>query len=197
MPKLRKTQLHRVTKETDVLIRLNLDGQGKYDIQTSLPFLDHMLELFSKHSLIDLGVKAHGDIHIDAHHLVEDIGLTLGLAIRKALGDKKGIQRYGFFLLPMDEALSYVAVDLSGRAHVEYEAPCFRLPWNTFDLDLLEDFFRAIGTTVGMNLHIRLLKGRNNHHMAESMYKAFSKAMSMAVAKDKRFKGIPSTKGSL
>ena len=195
--KQRKSNKHRVTKETDVEVSLNLDGQGRYDIATTLPFLDHMLELFSKHSLIDLKVKAKGDTHIDAHHLVEDIGLTLGAAIETALGDKKGVQRYGFFLLPMDEALSYVTLDLSGRPWVEYEAPCFRLPWPTFDLDLLEDFFRALGTTARMNLHIRLLRGRNNHHMAEGMFKAFAKALSMAVAKDKRYRGMPSTKGVL
>jgi imidazoleglycerol-phosphate dehydratase len=156
-----------------------------------------MLELFSKHSLIDLKVRAKGDTHIDAHHLVEDIGITLGSAIDSALGDKKGVQRYGFFLLPMDESLSYVTLDLSGRPWVEYEAPCFKMDWKTFDLDLLEDFFRALGTVARMNLHIRLLRGRNNHHMAESMFKAFGKALSMAVAKDQRYKGMPSTKGSL
>ena len=195
--KKRTASNHRVTKETDVSVSLNLDGQGKYDISTTLPFLDHMLELFSKHSLVDLKVKAKGDTHIDAHHLVEDIGITLGGAIEKALGNKKGIQRYGFFLLPMDEALSYVTLDLSGRPWVEYEVPCFKLNWPTFDVDLLEDFFRALGTVARMNLHIRLLRGRNNHHMAESIFKAFGKALSMAVAKDPRYKGMPSTKGVL
>jgi imidazoleglycerol phosphate dehydratase HisB len=193
--KKRVAKKHRVTKETNVQLALNLDGQGKYRVQTSLPFLDHMLELFSKHSLIDLDIKASGDTHIDAHHLVEDIGLTIGLAIEEALGNKKGIQRYGFFLLPMDEALSYVTIDLSGRPWVEYEADCFKMGWPTFDLDLLEDFFRALGTTARMNLHIRLIRGRNNHHMAEAMFKGFAKALSMAISKDKRYKGIPSTKG--
>jgi imidazoleglycerol-phosphate dehydratase len=121
----------------------------------------------------------------------------LGSAIEEALADKKGVQRYGFFLLPMDEALSYVAIDLSGRPWVEYEVPCFKLDWKTFDLDLLEDFFRALGTVCRMNLHIKLLRGRNNHHMAESIFKAFGKALSMAVSKDPRYKGIPSTKGVL
>jgi imidazoleglycerol-phosphate dehydratase len=188
---------HRITNETNIQLKLNLDGQGKYKVDTTLPFLNHMLELFSKHSLIDLTVKAKGDTHIDAHHLVEDIGITLGLCLAEALGNKKGIQRYGFFLLTMDEALSYVALDLSGRAHVEYEAKGIKPNWTTFDVDLLEDFFRALGNAARMNLHIRLLKGRNNHHMAEAMFKAFGKALSMAVAKDKRYKGIPSTKGSL
>ncbi len=195
--KKRTAAKHRVTKETDVQLSVNLDGQGKYSVSTTIPFLDHMLELFSKHSLIDLKVKAKGDTHIDAHHLVEDIGITLGSAIDEALGDKKGVQRYGFFLLPMDEALSYVTLDLSGRPWVEYEVPCFKLDWRTFDLDLLEDFFRALGTVARMNLHIRLLRGRNNHHMAESIFKGFGKALSMAVAKDQRYKGMPSTKGSL
>lgn len=195
--KKRTAVKHRVTKETDVALSLNLDGQGKYDVSTSLPFLDHMLELFSKHSLIDLKVKAKGDTHIDAHHLVEDIGITLGSAIDSALGDKKGVQRYGFFLLPMDEALSYVTLDLSGRPWVEYDTPCFKMDWHTFDLDLLEDFFRAVGTVARMNLHIKLLRGRNNHHMAESIFKGFGKALSMAISKDQRYKGMPSTKGVL
>ena len=195
--KKRISKKHRVTKETDIQLSVNLDGQGKYSVSTTIPFLDHMLELFSKHSLIDLTVKAKGDTHIDAHHLVEDIGITLGSAIDEALGNKKGVQRYGFFLLPMDEALSYVTLDLSGRPWVEYEVPCFKLDWKTFDLDLLEDFFRALGTVARMNLHIKLLRGRNNHHMAESIFKAFGKALSMAVAKDQRYKGMPSTKGYL
>ena len=194
---MRKAKINRVTKETQVSLSLNLDGKGKYQIFTTLPFLDHMLELFSKHSLIDLNIKAKGDTKIDAHHLVEDIGLTLAMALKKALGNKKGIQRYGFFLLPMDEALSYVTCDLSGRAFVEYEVPCMDRQWRTFDLDLLEDFFRAVGTEGGMNLHVRLLRGRNNHHMAESLFKAFGRALSMAVAKDQRYQGIPSTKGVL
>ena len=193
--KKRIAKRHRITKETNVKLAVNLDGTGKYRVKTTLPFLDHMLELFSKHSLIDLDIDAFGDTHIDAHHLVEDIGLTIGLAIEEALGDKKGIQRYGFFLLPMDEALSYVTIDLSGRPWVEYDVKSFKLPWPTFDLDLLEDFFRALGTTARMNLHIQVLKGRNNHHMAEAMFKGFGKALSMAVSKDARYKGIPSTKG--
>jgi imidazoleglycerol-phosphate dehydratase len=193
--KKRTARKHRVTKETDIDLAINLDGQGKYDVSTTLPFLDHMLELFSKHSLIDLKIKAKGDTHIDAHHLVEDIGITLGSAIDEALGDKRGIQRYGFFLLPMDESLAYITIDLSGRSWIEYEAPGFKLPWPTFDLDLIEDFFQALGTVARMNLHIRILRGRNNHHMAEAMFKAFGKALSMAVSKDARYKGIPSTKG--
>ena len=196
--KQRKASRHRKTTETDINVSVNLDGQGKYDVKTTIPFLDHMLELFSKHSLIDLKIRAKGDTHIDDHHLVEDLGITLGLAITDALGDKKGIQRYGFFLLPMDESLSYVAIDLSGRAWIEYEAPGFKKDyWKTFDLDLVEDFFQAVGSACRMNLHIKLLKGRNNHHMAEGMFKAFARALSMAVAKDRRYKGMPSTKGSL
>jgi len=195
--KKRTSIIKRQTKETKIDLQLNLDGRGNYKISTTLPFLDHMLELFSKHSLVDLKIKASGDTQVDAHHLVEDIGLTLGVALTKALGNKKGIQRYGFFLLPMDEALSYVAIDLSGRPHVEYEAPALRKNWPTFDLDLLEDFFRALGTSGLMNLHIRLLRGRNNHHMAESMFKAFGKALSLAVSRNKRIKGIQSTKGLL
>jgi imidazoleglycerol phosphate dehydratase HisB len=197
MRKQRTARQHRVTSETNVSLKINLDGKGRYTVSTTLPFLDHMLELFSRHSVIDLDLKASGDTHIDAHHLVEDIGITLGLALSDALGDKKGIQRYGFFLLPMDEALSYVTLDLSGRAHVEYEAEGIKPNWTTFDLDLLEDFFRALANAARMNLHIRLLKGRNNHHMAEAIFKAVGKALSMAVAKDKRYTGVPSNKGSL
>jgi len=193
--KKRIAKRHRVTKETNVKLSINLDGKGKYKVKTTLPFLDHMLELFSKHSLIDLDIDAFGDTHIDAHHLVEDIGLTLGQTLGDALGNKRGIQRYGFFLLPMDESLAYVTIDLSGRAWVDYEAKHFKFPWPTFDLDLLEDFFQALGTTARMNLHIKILKGRNNHHMAEGMFKGFAKALSMAVSKDKRYTGIPSTKG--
>ncbi|MBV9080585.1 MAG: imidazoleglycerol-phosphate dehydratase, partial [Elusimicrobia bacterium] len=156
--KKRTASKHRVTKETDINLSVNLDGQGRYDVETTIPFLNHMLELFSKHSLIDLKVKAKGDTHIDNHHLVEDIGITLGLAINEALGDKKGIQRYGFFLLPMDESLSYVAIDLSGRAWIEYDAPHFKKDyWKTFDLDLVEDFFQALGSAARMNLHIKLM----------------------------------------
>jgi imidazoleglycerol phosphate dehydratase HisB len=195
--KARTAKKERSTTETQISLAVNLDGQGRYKVSTTLPFLDHMLELFSKHSLIDLTVKAKGDTHIDAHHLVEDIGIALGSAIDEALGDKKGIQRYGFFLLPMDEALSYVAIDLSGRSFVQYEAPQLDKHWKTFDMDLLEDFFQALGTVARMNLHIKLMRGRNQHHMSESMFKAFGKALSMAVAKDKRYTGLPSTKGML
>ncbi|MCB4755610.1 MAG: imidazoleglycerol-phosphate dehydratase HisB [Elusimicrobia bacterium] len=193
----RIASVHRVTRETNIRLKMNLDGKGRYRISTSIPFLDHMLELFSKHGLFDIDLKATGDTRIDDHHLVEDIGLTMGDALMKALGSKKGIQRYGYFLLPMDEAISYVAIDLSGRPCVEYEAPGFKPNWKTFDLDLLEDFFQALGTTAKMNLHLRLLKGRNNHHMVESLFKAFAKALAMAVSKNKRVKGIPSTKGRL
>ncbi len=195
--KNRTARIQRITKETQIDLSINLDGRGRYKVSTTLPFLDHMLELFSKHGLFDLKIKASGDTHIDAHHLVEDLGIALGLAIQKALGTKKGIVRYGFFLLTMDESLSYVAIDLSNRAHVEYEAPGLKKNWPTFDLDLLEDFFRAVGTSGLMNLHVRLIRGRNNHHMAESMFKAFGKALSMAVSTDKRIKGIQSTKGKL
>ncbi len=195
--KKRIAHIKRKTKETNIDLRLNLDGRGSSKISTTLPFLDHMLVLLAKHGLFDLTIKASGDTHIDAHHLVEDIGITFGQALQQAIGNKKGIQRYGFFLLTMDEALSYVAIDLSGRTHIEYEAPGLNRQWPTFDLDLLEDFFRALGTNGLMNLHIRLLRGRNSHHMAESMFKAVGKALSMAVSKDRRFKGIQSTKGLL
>jgi imidazoleglycerol phosphate dehydratase HisB len=188
--------IRRKTRETNIVLRLDLDGRGRYRVNTSLPFLDHMFELFSKHSGFDLKVKSSGDTHIDDHHLVEDLALVLGAAINKALGDKRGITRYGQALIPMDESLSYVALDLSGRAHCEYKAK-FQPGWRRFDTDLFEDFFRALANTAGMNLHIKMIKGRSNHHIAEAMFKAVARALSQAVSLDPRRPGIPSTKGVL
>ncbi|OGR88790.1 MAG: imidazoleglycerol-phosphate dehydratase [Elusimicrobia bacterium RIFCSPLOWO2_01_FULL_60_11] len=193
----RTAKVARNTKETRITLSLNLDGKGRGDARTTMPFVDHMLDLFSKHSGIDLSVRAKGDTHIDDHHLVEDIGIALGLALEKALGDKKGIYRYGNFLLPMDESLSYVAVDLGGRPYFDYKVgfrPQSKAP---FSFELFEDFFQAVAMSAKMNLHVKLLQGRNNHHIAESIFKGFAKALSQAVSKDSRQKGIPSTKGSL
>ncbi len=156
-----------------------------------------MLELFTKHSGVDLEVKASGDTHIDDHHLVEDIGIALGLAIEKALGDKRGIYRYGNFLLPMDESLSYVVVDCGGRPYFDYKIPFKPQSKAPFGFELFEDFFQALAFSAKMNLHMKLLQGRNNHHIAESLFKGFAKAFAQAISKDKRQKGIPSTKGQL
>lgn len=195
--KIRGANIIRNTKETQIQLSLNLDGQGRSKVWTTLPFLDHMLELFSKHSGVDLKVKAKGDTHIDDHHLVEDIGIVLGLAVEKALGEKKGIYRYGNFLLPMDEALSYVAIDLGGRPYFDYQVKFKPQSKAPFCFELFEDFFQALAFNAKMNLHIQMLKGRNNHHMAESIFKGFAKAFAQAISLDKRQKGIPSTKGKL
>ncbi|MBI3012022.1 MAG: imidazoleglycerol-phosphate dehydratase HisB [Elusimicrobia bacterium] len=195
--KMRRAEIERNTKETRIRLTLNLDGKGKSDVSTTLPFLDHMLELFAKHGGLDLQIKATGDTHIDDHHLVEDIGIVLGEAIQKSLGDKKGIYRYGNFLLPMDESLSYIAIDCGGRPYFEYDVPFKPQSKAPFCFELFEDFFQALAVNSKMNLHIRLIKGRNNHHIAESLFKGFSKAFSQAVSRNLKEKGIPSTKGSL
>ena len=195
--KNRTAAIVRNTKETRIVLSINLDGKGKGDIRTSLPFLDHMLDLFSKHSGMDLKVRAGGDTHIDDHHLVEDIGIALGLSLEKALGDKKGIYRYGNFILPMDESLSYIVLDLGGRPYFEYRVPFKPQSKAPFCFELFEDFFQALAFNAKMNLHVKLIQGRNNHHIAESIFKGFAKAMAMAVSKDSRQKGIPSTKGMI
>ena len=195
--KQRKATIERNTKETRINAFLNLDGKGKSDISTTLPFLDHMLDLFSKHSGFDLKVAAQGDTYIDDHHLVEDIGIVLGEALLKALGDKKGIYRYGNFLLPMDEALSYITLDCGGRPYFEYAVPFKPQSKAPISFELFEDFFQALAMQAKMNLHIKLLKGRNNHHIAESLFKAFAKALSQAVKIKNKKQGIPSTKGIL
>lgn len=195
--KKRKSEIERKTKETEIKISLNIDGKGCSKIKTSLPFLDHMLELFSKHSGVDLEIKASGDTEIDEHHLVEDLGIVMGQAIEKALKDKKGIYRYGNFLLPMDESLSYVAIDLGGRFYLSYEVPFKPQSKAPFCFELFEDFFEALAANAKMNLHIHLIRGRNNHHIAESVFKGFAKAFSQAISCNKKSKGIPSTKGKL
>ncbi|MBL0058374.1 MAG: imidazoleglycerol-phosphate dehydratase HisB [Elusimicrobia bacterium] len=202
--KKRAAKRDRVTSETGVRLRLGLDGRGRYRVRTTLPFLDHMLELFAKHGNFDLEVAAQGDTHIDDHHLVEDIGLTLGEALVEALGDKRGIARYGQALkigralTPMDETLSYVALDLSGRPYFDWKVKFSVQNKAPFCFELLEDFFQAMAMTSKMNLHIKLLQGRNNHHIAESIFKGFGRALSQAVSIDpRRLSSVPSTKGSL
>jgi imidazoleglycerol-phosphate dehydratase len=197
----------RNTKETRVGISLTLDGTGIGSVQTTIPFMDHMLELFAKHGNFDLGVKASGDTHIDEHHLVEDLGITLGETILKAAGDKKGIARHGQDFRPemkgrtlttMDETLSYIALDLSGRPYFDWKVKFRQENKPAMSFELLEDFFQALAMNAKMNLHIKLLQGRNNHHIAESIFKGFGRALAMAVALDPRRAGsLPSTKGVL
>lgn len=195
--KKRMSTLIRNTKETRIQLKINLDGKGKSQIFTSLPFFDHMLELFSKHSGVDLFLKASGDTQIDDHHLVEDIGIVMGSAIEKALGNKKEIYRYGNFLLPMDESLSYVAIDLGGRPYFDYKVSFKPQSKAPFSFELFEDFFQSLAINAKMNLHVKLIQGRNNHHIAESLFKGFAKALAQAVSYDLKQKGVPSTKGKL
>ena len=187
----------RKTAETSINIAINLDGNGTSDISTGVPFFDHMLTLLCKHSLIDLTVKAVGDIEVDAHHTVEDTGIVLGDCIREALGNKMGIRRYGMAYLPMDETLSRCVVDLSNRPHLEFRTPPATQDAPNFPLTLTEEFFRAITNNLRANIHVELLYGRDGHHVAESMFKALARALRQAVEIDPRETGIPSTKEAL
>lgn len=182
---MRKAKIKRETKETEILIEVNLDGKGKYQIDTGIGFFNHLLELFSKHSLIDLKIKAKGDLNVDEHHTIEDVGICLGKAIRKALGKKKGIERYGF-LLPMDESLVEVAIDLGGRPYLVWNVKFKREKIGDFPTELFEDFFRALANNLKENIHINLRYGRNEHHLAEAIFKGFAKALNMAISQDKR-----------
>ena len=193
----RTAHIIRRTRETQIALTLNLDGRGKSAVRTTLPFLDHMFELFAKHGFFDLTVRAKGDTHIDDHHLVEDLGIALGEAIAKAVGDKKGIHRYGNFLLPMDEALSYVALDLSNRPYFVWKVKGTKSDVGRFDGLLLEHFFESVAASARMNLHMALKYGKQPHHIAESLFKGFARALAQAVAVDARVKGVPSTKGKL
>ena len=193
--KQRKAKIARKTNETNVKIEINLDKVSKSSVSTTIGFLDHMLDLFAAHAGIYLKVSASGDTHIDDHHLVEDIGITLGKAIKEALGDKKGINRYGHFLLPMDEALSYIALDLSGRFFLSYEAD-IKFQKTGFNYDLIQEFFYALAYNAAMTLHIKMIKGRNNHHIAESIFKGFGRAFGQGISFSKN-RNIPSTKGVL
>ncbi len=194
---MRIAQFERKTKETDIFIEINLDGEGRSDISTSIPFLDHMLTLFSFHGGINLVVKATGDIEVDHHHLIEDLGICLGEAVKKALGDKKGIRRYGEITIPMDESLSQVVIDISGRPYLIYKVASSNKSLGSFEVSLFEDFFRSFSNHSLMNLHINLRYGRDAHHIFESIFKAFGKALQTAVSIDIKKKGIPSTKGRL
>jgi len=193
----RQASITRTTKETDITVALNLDGTGKSDIRTGIGFFDHMLEGFARHGLFDLTVQVKGDLHVDGHHTVEDTGIVLGQAIAQAIGDKKGIRRYGFFILPMDDALAFSAVDLCGRPYFEFECD-FPTPMiGELDSQLIREFFYAVSYSAAMNLHLKMMSGLNSHHMAEAMFKAFAKALDMAVGRDERIDGVLSTKGSL
>lgn len=194
---VRESSITRKTKETDISMKLILDGSGKTGIHTGIGFFDHMLEGFAKHGFFDLMTEVHGDLQVDGHHTVEDTGIVLGAAIAKAVGDKKGIRRYGCFLLPMDDALVACAVDLCGRPwlNFNYEFPTQQI--GTLDTQLIREFFHAVSYSAGMNLHIKVLDGCNSHHIAEAMFKAFAKALDMATGMDDRVTDVLSTKGML
>ncbi len=189
--------ISRATKETRIELNLNLDGSGKVKAATGVGFFDHMLDHIGRHGLFDLAVKAEGDLHVDDHHTVEDVGICLGEAIARAIGDKKGIRRYGFFMLPMEEALAEVAVDLSGRAATVYRVKYRGSKIGTFDVQLVEEFLRAVALNAKMNLHVHVPYGTNNHHIAEAVFKALGKALRMATERDPRETSVPSTKGTL
>ncbi|MGD0959336.1 MAG: imidazoleglycerol-phosphate dehydratase HisB [Methylomonas sp.] len=194
----RTAQVERNTLETRIKISINLDGDGTASLATGLPFLDHMLDQIARHGLIDLNISAEGDLHIDAHHSVEDIGITLGQAVKQAVGDKKGLCRYGHAYVPLDEALSRVVVDFSGRPGLFYQVEFPRALIGNFDADLFHEFFQGFVNHAGVTLHIDNLKGVNSHHIAETVFKAFGRALRMAISHDNRMTEIiPSTKGSL
>ena len=198
MANTRLAEVVRKTSETQIEISLCLDGTGQGEISTGVPFLDHMLDLFSRHGFFDLTIKATGDIEIDYHHLVEDLGICLGQAFKNALDDKSGIRRYGFFLLPMDETLASVAVDLSNRAYLVWKVASTQTGVRDFNIQLFKEFFQAFANEVACNLHICLKHGEEPHHIAEAIFKGFAKSMDIATSLEPRLKGeIPSTKGTL
>ena len=195
---MRKAAVTRKTSETQITVSVNLDGFGRARLATGVPFLDHMLDQVARHAMVDLEVKAAGDLHIDAHHTVEDIGITLGQAVAEAVGDKKGIRRYGHAYVPLDEALSRVVVDFSGRPGLEYHVQYARALVGEFDVDLTHEFFQGFVNHAGVTLHIDNLRGSNAHHQCETVFKAFARALRMAVEADPRAVGrVPSTKGRL
>jgi len=193
----REAEISRKTFETDISIRINLDGTGKYKIDTGIGFFDHMLTLFSKHGLLDLDICCKGDLETDSHHTVEDVGIVLGQAISKALGDKTSISRYGASLVPMDESLVRVAMDLSSRPYLYYNVPFTCENLGGMAAETVEEFFRAVSNNAGITLHIELLHGTNSHHMAEAVFKAFGRALRQAVTIDERIQGVMSSKGLL
>lgn len=193
----RKAEVRRKTKETEISLKLDLDGTGKHSVRTGIPFFDHMLSLLAYHGSIDLSLRAKGDIGVDSHHTVEDVGICLGEGIKKALGEAKGVQRYGMAMIPMDETLSSVALDLSMRPFLVFNMKLRRSKIGTFDLELVEEFFKALSNHGRMSLHINLLYGKNSHHMVEAVFKGFGRALRQAVSLDSRSTSVPSTKGIL
>ena len=193
----RTATVSRKTRETNITVTLDLDGSGKADLHTGIGFFDHMLKSFAKHGMFDLKLNVTGDLIVDCHHTVEDVGIVLGEAIKKALGDKKSIRRYGDIILPMDEALILCAIDLSGRPYLVFDATFSSDMVGYFDTQMVKEFFYAISYSAGMNLHIREMSGENDHHIIEGMFKAFAKALDEACSKDARIKSVLSTKGSL
>jgi imidazoleglycerol-phosphate dehydratase len=194
----RAARVERNTLETRILVEIDLDGAGRSSFDTGVPFLEHMLDQVARHGLVDIKIEAVGDLHIDAHHTVEDVGITLGQAFAKAAGDKKGIRRYGHAYVPLDEALSRVAIDLSGRPGLEFHVDFTRSTIGDFDVDLFHEFFQGFVNHAGVTLHLDNLRGQNAHHQAETLFKAFGRALRMAVEPDPRMAGItPSTKGTL
>lgn len=194
---VREAQIERATNETNVQVKLNLDGKGNFYGSTGIGFFDHMLHLLARHALIDLTVEARGDLHVDAHHTVEDTGICLGMALQEALGDKQGITRYGSAIIPMDEALALATVDLSGRPYLGYEVNVPGPSAGGMSVELVPEFFRALVNNAGITLHLRLLCGDNTHHIIEVLFKGFARALREAVALNKRESGVPSTKGKL
>ncbi|MDE7063443.1 MAG: imidazoleglycerol-phosphate dehydratase HisB [Lachnospiraceae bacterium] len=197
MEKRREADYTRKTKETDIRLSFHVDGSGKAEINTGIGFFDHMLEGFARHGLFDLNVKVTGDLKVDCHHTIEDTGIVLGNAIRKAVGDKKSIRRYGSIMLPMDETLVLCAIDLSGRPYLVFDADFTTDRVGYMDTEMVKEFFYAVSYTAGMNLHLKVMSGGNNHHMIEAMFKAFAKALDEATQGDERITDILSTKGSL
>jgi imidazoleglycerol-phosphate dehydratase len=193
----RVAQIQRKTLETEIVAAINLDGTGQARIETGIGFFDHMLTLFAKHSCVDLDLRCHGDLHVDQHHTVEDTGTVLGTCFREALGDKQQIRRYGSWTLPMDEALVTAAVDFGGRAYLVFNAPFSRERIGDFEVELVREFWQALASSAGANLHILLHYGTNNHHIAEGIFKATARAVRMAIEIDSRTEGVPSTKGVL
>ena len=193
----REAQATRNTQETQISVKLDLDGEGRSKLATQVPFLDHMLDQVARHGVFDLEVEARGDLHIDAHHTVEDIGITLGQAFASAVGDKRGVRRYGHAYVPLDEALTRVVVDLSGRPGLEFHVDFVRARIGEFDVDLVHEFFQGFVNHANVTLHVENLRGANAHHQAETAFKAFGRALRMAVELDPRVTGVPSTKGAL
>ena len=194
---MRTANIERKTRETDIALSLNLDGSGKTELATGVGFFDHMLDALTRFALMDLNVRCRGDLDVDAHHTVEDVGICLGKAIRDALGDRAGIRRVGSAYLPMDEALAFAAIDISGRPYLAYQAEFAAAMVGTMDTQLAEEFFRAVAVNAGLTVHVKVLEGRNDHHKMEALFKAFGLALRDAARPDERVQGVLSTKGSL